>query len=80
MFRKLFLDHPAEVGESYREHFGVASSFGIIMIIGGLAAIVHAFIPAWCKTTGSTTINRLHKRIVDARGAHRDARTIEWMI
>ncbi len=46
MFRKLFLDHPAEVGESYREHFGVASSFGVIMIIGGLGAIVHAFIPA----------------------------------
>jgi hypothetical protein len=50
------------------------------MIIGGIGAMLHAFVPAWCKTTGSTTINRLHKRIVDARGANRDARTIEWMI
>jgi Family of unknown function (DUF6356) len=80
MFRKLFLNHPAEVGESYREHFGVASSFGMAMIIGGLGAMVHAIIPAFCKTTGSTTINRLHKRIVAARGSDRDARTIEWMI
>ena len=80
MFRKLFLDHPAEVGESYKQHFIVASGFAVTMIIGGLGALIHAFIPAWCKTTGSTTINRLHKRIVDARGANRDARTIEWII
>jgi Family of unknown function (DUF6356) len=80
MFRKLFLDHPAEVGESYHQHFGVAASFGVTMILGGFGAMVHAIIPAFCKTTGSTTINRLHKRIVDARGANRDARTIEWMI
>ena len=25
MFRRLFLDHPASVGESYVEHFGVAN-------------------------------------------------------
>ena len=80
MFRKLFLDHPAEVGESYTQHFMVASGFAVTMILGGLGALVHAFIPAWCKTKGSTTINHLHKRIVDARGANRDARTIEWII
>ncbi|WP_374204801.1 DUF6356 family protein, partial [Aeromicrobium fastidiosum] len=28
MFRRLFLDHPATVGESYAEHFGVAGRFG----------------------------------------------------
>jgi Family of unknown function (DUF6356) len=80
MFRKLFLDHPAEVGETYGEHFGVASSFGITMILGGFGALLHAFIPRFCKTSGSTTINRLHQRIVESRGATRDARTIEWMI
>lgn len=80
MFRKIFLDHPAEVGESYGEHFGVAASFGMAMIIGGLGAMVHAFIPALCKTIGSRAINRLHARIVASRGATRDARTIEWII
>lgn len=80
MFRKLFLDHPAEVGETYPEHFSVAASFGMAMIFGGLAALLHAFIPAMCKSTGSHTINRLHARLVKARGATRDARSIEWMI
>jgi Family of unknown function (DUF6356) len=80
MFRKIFLDHPAEVGESYGQHFGVAASFGMAMIIGGLGAMVHAIIPALCKTTGSRAINMLHARIVASRGANRDARTIEWII
>ena len=80
MFRKLFLDHPAQVGETYVQHFIVASSFGLIMLWGGLGALVHAVLPAFCKTTGSTTINRLHARIVKARGENRDARTIEWII
>lgn len=80
MFRKFFLDHPAEVGESYGQHFGVASSFGIAMIVGGLGAMIHAFVPRFCKTTGSTTINKLHQRIIASRGATRDARTIEWII
>ena len=46
MFRRLFLDHPATVGESYAEHFGVASRFGLTMIKGGLGALVHAVVPA----------------------------------
>jgi hypothetical protein len=53
MFRRLFLDHPATVGESYAEHFGVAGRFGLTMIKGGLGALVHAFVPALCKTRGS---------------------------
>ena len=43
MFRKLFLDHPSEVGEGYAQHFVVASGFGVTMIIGGLGALV-----CWC--------------------------------
>ncbi len=80
MFRKLFLDHPAEVGESYGEHFGVASRFGLIMIAGGIGALIHAIIPAFCKTTGSTTVSALHAELVEKRGAVRDERAIEWMI
>jgi hypothetical protein len=80
MFRKLFLDHPAEVDETYREHFGVAAGFGMTMILGGLGALVHAFVPRFCKTTGSVTVIKLHKRLVANRGAHRDAKSIEWNI
>ncbi|WP_422631616.1 DUF6356 family protein, partial [Pseudomonas proteolytica] len=44
MFRRLFLDHPASVGESYAEHFGVASRFGVTLIGGGLGCLVHAVV------------------------------------
>jgi hypothetical protein len=49
MFRRLFLDHPATVGESYVEHFGVAGRFGMTMIKGGLGALVHAFVPVCAR-------------------------------
>ena len=42
MFARLFTDHPASVGESYAEHFGVAGRFGAKMIVGGVGAVVHA--------------------------------------
>lgn len=84
MFRKLFLDHPAQVEETYLEHMGVASSFGFAMIWGGLKALVHAVVPAWCVTSGSDTIRRLHTIMVVKRGAKRDATvemmTVEWVI
>ncbi|WP_420142563.1 DUF6356 family protein [Sphingomonas sp.] len=63
MFRRLFLDHPASVDESYGQHFRVAAGFGVTMIIGGLAALVHALVPALCKTTGSRAVRRLHERL-----------------
>ena len=84
MFRKLFLDHPREVDEGYLEHMGVASSFGFAMVWGGIKALVHAVVPAWCVTSGSDTIRRLHTIMVEKRGATRDATieamTVEWVI
>ena len=84
MFRRLFLDHPASVGESYAEHFGVASRFGVAMIGGGLAGIVHAVLPFAFKTTGSRTVMRLNQQIVDKRAAvmadETQRRTVEYVI
>jgi hypothetical protein len=84
MFRKLFLDHPADVDETYVEHARHASSYGVTMIVAGLACLVHAAVPALFKTTGSATIKTLNDRLVRKRGAKRDA-TIEtryggWVI
>ena len=53
MIRRLFLDHPASVGESYAEHATVAGSFGARMILGGVGAMLHAVFPFVCQTTGS---------------------------
>ena len=71
MIRRLFTDHPAAVGESYARHFGVASRFGLTMIAGGAACLVHAVFPALFQTTGSGTVTRLHRRMVAARAAAR---------
>lgn len=59
MFRKLFLDHPREVGESYGEHFVAASRFGLRLMGAAGAAFVHALVPALCKTTASSTVRRM---------------------
>jgi hypothetical protein len=69
MLRRLFLDHPASVGESYSEHFGVAARTGVALIGGGMAALIHAILPCAFKTTGSRTIIRLHREIAEKRAA-----------
>jgi Family of unknown function (DUF6356) len=80
MIRKYFLDHPATVGESYGEHFGVATGVGVKMILGGIAALIHGLIPRYFETTGSRTILELHSQIMASRTAKRDADSIEWKI
>lgn len=58
-----FTDHPASVGESYGQHFGVATKFGMTMILGGIGAILHGVFPWMFETTGSRTVTRLHQQI-----------------
>lgn len=67
MIRKLFLDHPASVGETYGEHAVFAVSVGWTMFVGSLACFVHALVPALFPTTGSTTIMSLHEKLTTAR-------------
>ncbi len=84
MIRRLFLDHPETVGETYAEHFGVASRFGVTMIAGGLGALLHAFLPAVCKSRGSDTVAALYRQMVAKRGAVRadqaQTKTVEYII
>ena len=58
-----FTRHPGEVGESYGEHFRNASGFGLRMVAGGIACIVHAIFPFWFERTGSRTMDALHRRM-----------------
>ena len=84
MLHKLFTEHPAEVGETYGEHFRAAGAFGVRMIAGGVACVVHAAVPGLFVTTGSGTVNRLYQQMVAKRAAKRAAniemRSIEWVI
>ena len=60
-----FTRHPTEVGESYGEHFRAASAFGLRMIAGGIACLVHAAFPFVFEQTGSRTMDELHRRMRD---------------
>lgn len=56
LFSRLFLAHPREVGESYLEHAGAASSYGFRLLRASMAAFVHALVPGLCKTTASDCV------------------------
>ena len=58
-----FTKHPAEIGESYGAHFRTAAGFGLRMIGGGLACLVHAVFPFWFERTGSRTTEELHRKL-----------------
>lgn len=60
----LFTDHPDSVGESYGEHCAVATGFGLRMILGGLACLLHGLLPFLFQRTGSNCITELHQRMV----------------
>ena len=62
----VFLDHPATVNETYFEHMRFALTFAFWLTMAGLAALVHAFIPAACETTASRILRRLVAKM-DAR-------------
>jgi len=68
---RFFTEHPATVGESYGEHFVFAITVGSRMVAGGLACMLHAVLPEFCKTTGSRTIRELALRLVPTNRAHR---------
>ena len=68
--RRLFTEHPASVGETYVEHMGQATSFGLRMVFAGLACLVHGLLPFLCVRTGSGAIAELHDRMVVNRRRH----------
>ena len=62
----VFLAHPATVNETYFQHMRFALTFAFWLVIAGLAALVHAIIPAACETTASRILRRLVAKM-DAR-------------
>lgn len=79
MIRRLFLDHPRSVDESYVAHARVAFRVGGTMIAAGAACLVHGIVPALFTRTGSTTIRRLHARLGTRQAAARLAPG-EWQL
>jgi hypothetical protein len=64
MLRRLFLDHPHAMGESYFEHQRVALSFAVRLFAASIACAVHALVPGLCVSTGSRAVADLNERLV----------------
>jgi hypothetical protein len=60
----LFIAHPRAVNEDYLSHAGVAMRFALLLLSAGLAALVHAVIPALFKTTAPSMIKKLHAEMM----------------
>ena len=63
MFRRLFLSHPQQAGESYFQHMRTALSFALPLLGAGFVAIVHALVPGLCERTAGNIIRKLQARL-----------------
>ncbi|WP_313803217.1 DUF6356 family protein [Sphingobium sp.] len=64
MFRKIFLDHPASVYESYFDHMRSTFGFSWTLASAALACFIHGLLPFLHQQTASNRVKRLHDRIV----------------
>ena len=59
MLRRLFLDHPREVGQSYFGHQRNAFFYAASLLGAAIACFVHGLVPALFLHTGSRVVARL---------------------
>jgi Family of unknown function (DUF6356) len=77
---KLFTEHPHSVDETYTEHLAMASGFGIRMILGGFACMIHGLLPFLFVKTGSAQIGTLHERMVASRNRREMPAILDFVI
>jgi len=63
LINRLFVQHPQTVDETYFQHMRFASWFATKLLAAGLAALVHAIIPAAFEKTAGNIIRELHYRM-----------------
>ena len=56
MYKKLFINHPQSVNETYFEHAQFALRFSSLLFLAAFAALIHAIIPAFFEKTASSII------------------------
>jgi hypothetical protein len=84
MIDRFFLSHPRSVGESYSEHAATAARFGATMVVGGVACLIHAALPAVFPRSASDRVKRLYAQMVSRQPAFAERRPAfhepEWQI
>lgn len=69
-----FTAHPRAVNETYAEHLGFALRFGMKMLAGGLAAVIHAVLPFLFVTTAGRINDELQQMRQNSPGRRKAAR------
>ena len=57
--------HLKDAREGYWQHFRFATTFGLLAVAAGLAALIHAVIPGACTHTASRIVRHLGQLIED---------------
>ena len=58
-------EHLRAAGEGYWQHFRFATTFGLLAAAAGIAAMIHAFVPAMCTHTASRIVRHLAQLLKD---------------
>lgn len=84
MIDRFFLSHPRSVGETYFEHACTAARFGVTMVIGGVACLIHALLPTLFPRSASDRVKRLYAQMIARQPAFAERRPAfdepEWQI
>lgn len=70
--KNIFTNHPSSIGETYLQHFKFAFIFGVTMMLGGLACILHAIFPFIFQKTGSNILLKMAHHFVERMPAVED--------
>jgi hypothetical protein len=63
-----FTEHPHSLGETYFAHFKNALTYGVLMILTGIAVLIHAVFPFVFVNTGSDLAKSICKDIDKRNG------------
>lgn len=65
MLRKIFIDHPDSVDETYGEHFLFAARFSGLLFLAAFMALVHALIPCLFEKSASRIVLGLSGKVAN---------------
>jgi hypothetical protein len=64
MLRRLFLDHPRSLGQSYFEHQRNALTFASWMLLASIACFIHSVVPGTFRITGGRIVSMVSDRML----------------
>jgi hypothetical protein len=74
--KNIFTEHPHSINETYFQHMKFAAIFGVNMLVGGCACLIHAVFPFFFPKTGSDYLLKMTFFYIE-RIAYPEARIVE---